>query len=116
MAALISLPFLPAGRWAMGVAVLYALGAGTLFPALATLVSRGTDRSSQGSILGGSQVVGGLGRVTGPLWAGVLFQSAGIATPFYAGAALVLVALLVALRIPRSGVAPAEARATVAAD
>ena len=61
-------------------------------------------------------MVGGLGRVTGPLWAGMLFQSAGIAMPFYTGAGLVLLALLVALRIPRSGVEPAEARGSVAAD
>ncbi len=116
MAALVSLTLLPGPRWAMGVAVLYALGAGTLFPALATLVSRATDRSSQGSILGGSQVVGGLGRVVGPLWAGMLFQSVGITTPFMTGGVLVFAALLVALRIPASGVQPAQPRETVAAD
>ncbi|HEY0672328.1 MAG TPA: MFS transporter [Longimicrobiales bacterium] len=116
LTAMVSLPFLPSERWAMGVAVLYAFGAGTLFPALATLVSRATDRASQGSILGGSQVVGGLGRVIGPLWAGIFFQSVGIATPFVVGAVLVLLALVVSLRIPGSGVRPANTPETVAAD
>jgi MFS family permease len=114
LGALVVLPWLPSAEWAMLVVALYALGAGTLFPALASLVSRATDRASQGSILGGSQVVGGLGRVIGPLWAGFFFQSVGISTPFTVGAVLVLFALLVAARIPprRAPVEPAE---TVAA-
>ena len=115
MAAMIVLPFLPSARWAMLVVGLYAFGAGTLFPALASLVSRATDRASQGSILGGSQVVGGLGRVVGPLWAGFFFQSVGIATPFNLGAVLVLIALLVATRIPARTGTPKPAE-TVAAD
>lgn len=98
--ALAALPFLPGGAWALLIAPAYACGAGTLFPALASLVSRATDEASQGSILGGSQVVGGLGRVLGPLWAGYTFQSLGIATPFQIGAIMVLTALLVAFRIP----------------
>src|SRR5690606_35100092 len=75
------IPFLPSTWW-IGLAVpLWAFGAGTLFPSLASLTSQATDAGSQGSILGGSQVVGGLGRVLGPLWAGVLFQQVGIASP-----------------------------------
>jgi MFS transporter, DHA1 family, tetracycline resistance protein len=115
-AALVTLPFLPSAKWAMLIVPLYAFGAGTLFPALASLVSRATDKASQGSILGGSQVVGGLGRVIGPLWAGFFFQTVGISTPFTVGAVLVLFALLVALRIPpRAAPAPKPAE-TVAAD
>ncbi len=115
LAALVLLPVLPAERWAMPVVALYALGAGTLFPALASLVSRATDRASQGSIIGGSQVVGGLGRVLGPLWAGFFFQQVGIATPFNVAAVLVLCALLVGLRIPQRTRPPVPADA-VAAD
>jgi MFS family permease len=97
---LIAMPLLPGRGWAMAIVPLYAFGAGTLFPALASLVSRATDEESQGSILGGSQVVGGLGRVIGPLWAGFVFQRLGIATPFQVGAALVVIAMVVAFRIP----------------
>lgn len=105
-ASLLVVPLLP-GLWWMGVAVpMWALGAGTLFPSLASLVSRATDAASQGSILGGSQVVGGLGRVLGPVWAGFVFQHLGIGTPFWIGGALVAVAGLLALRIP----APARPR------
>ena len=116
MAALIALPFLPSSFWATAIVPLYAFGAGTLFPALASLVSRATDRASQGSVMGGSQVVGGLGRVVGPLWAGFFFQQVGISTPFNIGAVMVLLALMFAMRIPAQGVKPAPAPETVAAD
>ncbi|MEX1182719.1 MAG: MFS transporter [Gemmatimonadota bacterium] len=96
------LPYLPSFAWAMLIVPLYAFGAGTLFPALATLTSFATDAESQGSILGGSQVVGGLGRVVGPIWAGLLFQEVAIATPFHVAAGLTVLAIILALRIPAS--------------
>ncbi|MBR9988454.1 MAG: MFS transporter, partial [Gemmatimonadetes bacterium] len=68
------LPLVPSFAWAMAVVPFYAFGAGTMFPALATLTSFASDADSQGSVLGGSQLIGGLGRVAGPLWAGLLFQ------------------------------------------
>jgi MFS transporter, DHA1 family, tetracycline resistance protein len=95
-------PILPSFGWAMLVVPLYAFGAGTLFPALATLTSFATDAESQGSILGGTQLIGGLGRVTGPLWAGLLFQEIAIRTPFHIAAACAAGALLLAARIPAS--------------
>ncbi|HEX6939194.1 MAG TPA: MFS transporter [Longimicrobiales bacterium] len=101
--ALLSVPWIPSAWWLGLPAVMYAAGAGTLFPTLASLVSRATDADSQGSILGGSQVVGGLGRVLGPVWAGFLFERVGAGAPFRFGAAMVLLALLLAFRIPRPG-------------
>jgi MFS family permease len=98
--AIMSVPLVPAGTWGMFIVPMYALGAGTLFPALASLVSRATDEDSQGAVLGGSQLVGGLGRVIGPLWAGFAFQNLGIRVPFRIGAGLVLIAFLFAFRIP----------------
>jgi len=99
-AALLLLPHMPNFGWAMFTVPLYAFGAGTLFPALATLTSFATDADSQGSILGGSQVVGGLGRVVGPLWAGVLFQEIATRVPFHVAAGLTIIALLLTVRIP----------------
>jgi MFS transporter, DHA1 family, tetracycline resistance protein len=100
--AFILLPHLPSFTWAMVVVPLYAFGAGTMFPALATLTSFATDRESQGSILGGSQFIGGLGRVLGPLWAGLLFQEVAIGAPFHVAAALTALALVLAIWIPAS--------------
>jgi MFS family permease len=95
-----SIAVIPGAWWLMLPVTLYALGAGTLFPVLASLTSRATDADSQGSVLGGSQLVGGVGRVLGPLWAGLLFQQLGIRTPFQVGALIVAIAWLLALRIP----------------
>ena len=99
--AFIAIPLLPDFRWALAAVPLYAFGAGTLFPSLATLTSLAADEESQGSILGGSQVVGGLGRVVGPLWAGLLFQEVAPATPFHVALGLTAIAILLSLRIPR---------------
>jgi len=98
--ALAAMPLLPGLWWVGLVVLLYAFGAGTLFPTLATLVSFATDRESQGAVLGGSQVVGGLGRVTGPMWFGLLFQDVGINSPFLIGSVLVAASFLLAGRIP----------------
>ncbi|MFQ5691026.1 MAG: MFS transporter [Gemmatimonadota bacterium] len=91
-------------RWWLALLIpSWALGTGILFPSLASLVSRATDAHSQGSILGGTQFVGGLGRVIGPLWAGLLFQHVGLGSPFAVASGLVLFGLLLAFRIPAPG-------------
>ena len=99
---LLLVPLVPSFTWALAVVPFYAFGAGTMFPAIATLTSFASDADSQGSVLGGSQFIGGLGRVVGPLWAGFLFQSVTTAAPFTAAAVLTGVALLLSLRIPTS--------------
>jgi len=92
------------GKWWLALLIpFWALATGILFPSLASLVSQATDADSQGSILGGSQLAGGMGRVLGPLWAGLLFQHHRIASPFLAGAVLSAAAFLLALRIPTRG-------------
>jgi len=99
---ILSVALIPGGWWMTLSVTLYALGTGTLFPVLASLTSRATDRDSQGSILGGSQFVGGVGRVIGPLWAGALFQGMGIGTPFILGAVVVSIAWTLTLRLDLS--------------
>jgi MFS family permease len=64
------------------------------------LLSLATPAEAQGEILGLSQGMAGLGRMVGPMVAGWLF-GIGIGLPFFVGAGLVLLALLVAL--PRVG-------------
>ena len=100
MLSLAGIPLIPSSGWLALVVPMWAFGAGTLFPSLASLVSQATDDASQGSILGGSQVVGGFGRVLGPLWAGILFQHWGIERPFQFGVLCAGVALFLAVRLP----------------
>src|SRR5690606_27572609 len=95
------IPFLPS-TWGIGLAVpLCAFGAGTLFPSLASLTSQATEAGARGGVVGGRRVAGGLGRVLGPLWAGVRFRQGGSAGPFWAGLGCVTFAALLAWRIPQ---------------
>jgi MFS transporter, DHA1 family, tetracycline resistance protein len=97
---LVAIPLARGEAMMFALVPFWALAAGLTFPSLASLVSQQTDARSQGSMLGGQQVVGGIGRVLGPVWAGALFGAVGIGSPFLVGAVLVTVAGLVALRIP----------------
>ncbi|HUF11541.1 MAG TPA: MFS transporter [Longimicrobiales bacterium] len=117
--ALLLVPLIPGKWWLAAVVLFYAGGAGTLFPSLASLVSRATHADVQGAILGGSQMIGGLGRVIGPLWAGLAFERIGIGSPFLIGASIVACAAVLALRIPAADdedSAPAEAAGTARTD
>jgi MFS family permease len=103
---LVAIPLVQNPAMIFALVPFWALAAGLTFPSLASLVSQESDAESQGSMLGGQQVVGGIARVAGPVWAGALFGAVGIGSPFVVGAVLVTVAAVVASRIP----APAHAR------
>lgn len=94
------LPVIPNVWWAGLLVPLYAFGAGALFPSLATLVSLASTPDLQGTVLGGSQVVGGFGRVTAPIWGGWLFEHVGVNSPYEVAAVLTGISLLLAMRIP----------------
>lgn len=106
---LVAIPLTATEAMVYALVPFWALAAGLSFPSLASLVSQEADAESQGAMLGGQQVVGGIGRVAGPVWAGALFGGVSIGSPFLLGAALVAVAAMVALRLPP----PAHARLLV---
>ncbi len=97
---LFAIPFIAEPALMFAMVPFWALATGLTFPSLASLVSRSTDTDSQGAMLGGQQVVGGIGRVLGPVWAGLMFERVGIGSPFLLGAGLVAVAAILAARIP----------------
>jgi MFS family permease len=89
-----------------------SVGEGAVTPTASALLSFATPSEAQGATLGLSQGVAGLGRVVGPLAATGLFAALAPGAPFLAGAALVLVAVLVALPtlpIPRHPITSASA-------
>jgi DHA1 family tetracycline resistance protein-like MFS transporter len=93
------------GRWwtlAPGLALL-VIGQGLLSPAAAAAVANRVPSHRRGEVLGFQQSAGSLARFIGPAAAGVLFQHAGVPSPYLAGAALALLALL----LVRVTVAPA---------
>ncbi len=97
---LATIPLMPNDVAMFAIVPFWALATGLTFPSLASLVSQETDTDSQGAMLGGQQVVGGIGRVLGPVWAGALFEAVGIRVPFFVGAVLVAGAVVLALWIP----------------
>jgi len=100
--AMVLLPVMPSLPWTFVASTLYAAGAALLFPALISPTSRTVYTGSQGSILGGTQLIGGTGRILGPLWSGFVFQHVSIASPFLIGAGLFGVAAWLASTIPDS--------------
>lgn len=104
-ASLLAIPLVPDQLILFTLTPFWALATGLTFPSLASLVSQESDADSQGAMLGGQQVVGGVARVLGPVWAGVVFEQVGIGSPFVVGGVLVAGAAMLATRIP-PGMAP----------
>lgn len=91
------------GDWAGTMMVLAALavtalGVGMFNPAFQTMVAAATDDRDRGLVNGLTQGASAGGRIIGPAISGTVYVTAGIAAPFLAGAALMLVALVVAAR------------------
>jgi MFS transporter, DHA1 family, tetracycline resistance protein len=81
------------------LAVLVA-GIGLSTPALNSLIAAQAADNERGAVMGMSQSVSALGRVIGPVSAGVIFDTFGPGAPFLTGAILILAALFVALGEP----------------
>ncbi len=88
--------------WPTMAAALTALviGVGLATPALNALIAAQAADHERGAVMGLSQSASALGRVAGPLGAGVLFDQLGSSAPFVAAALIILAALFVALGEP----------------
>ncbi len=85
-----------------------ALGMGFNFPSLSSAVSRVSDPSEQGGMLGLAQSLGALGRIAGPAWGGLLFDRVGMTFPFISAASIMTLALVLAtVGVRRARFAPA---------
>src|SRR5438067_936687 len=81
--------------------VLFAGGGGLIEPALRGLTSEAASPREQGVVQGGSQSIQSLALILGPLWGALLYTQFGHASPYWSGAALTILAiLLVFLAIP----------------
>lgn len=93
------LPFAKSTVLLFVVVSLAAVGQALNTPALQSLISRSTAAADQGSVLGVSQGFSSLARVIGPSLGGWLFGQ-NFAYPFWCGAALMVVAFVLARRLP----------------
>lgn len=86
-----------ADTWATLVPALLLLtiGQGLITPNLSSLVSGRVDSHRRGEALGFQQGVNAVGRVAGPVLAGVLYDEVSIGAPYTVGAALCAIALAV---------------------
>jgi MFS family permease len=87
---------------------LMAVGSALIVPSLSALASRYASPERQGLALGSFRSVGSLARALGPLVGGVLYWRFGSASPYLAGAALVLLPAWLSLGLadPGTGAPP----------
>jgi multidrug resistance protein len=102
MCGLALMPLAP-GYGTLAVAVaLIPLGTAFTFPCVTAMLSRVVASHERGLYMGVQQTFGGVARVVAPLWAGWAFDALGKGVPFYTGAAMVVVALLLGAGIERA--------------
>ena len=70
-------------------------------PVSQSLVSKFAQPAERGLLLGVFQSVGGLGRVFGPMYAGVAFAQLGTGSPYLIGALLMLPCVLLSIAVVR---------------
>lgn len=121
--ALFALPLVPTIPMLLLVSAALAIANGLVIPTLNGLASQMIDRSWQGRALGLMQSAGSLGRLVGPLLGGWLLMfdlhrplAYYARTPFFASAAILLVAFALALGFRRPSADKIPAVAEVEAD
>ncbi len=103
----IGLGLLPLATRSVGLVMLLpvlavvAFGNGLNSPAITAFISKQADADKQGEVLGVAQSASSLARILGPLFGGALFGHVSIQSPYYAGAAIMLLAALASLALPR---------------
>ncbi len=75
--------------------ILISIGLALINPTILSLISKLTSPFEQGEVLGVNQSMGSLGRVIGPLWGGVAFNTFGYGYPFWTAGIFTLIALYV---------------------
>lgn len=95
---LFMIPLSPSIGILMLVLIPLALGNGFNTPSINSLISQTGGASDYGGVLGISRSAASMGRIIGPLLGGFVYDALGIQFPFYIGAVIMLVALLVGWR------------------
>lgn len=80
---------------------LIAVGFGLASPSLTALISRNAPDEHQGAAMGASQSAQSLCRILGPIAAGVAFTGFGRDAPYLAGAVILFIGFLIAVRALR---------------
>ncbi len=78
-----------------------AAGMGLTQPSINSLISRQAAADEQGEVMGVQQSAGSLARILGPALAGFLFAGLGRNAPYVAGAVIMALVVILALRLSR---------------
>jgi MFS family permease len=84
------------------------VGFSAVTPSLQSLLSRHTAATQQGGMLGLGQSISALARILGP-WVGMNLHGLNILWPYWAGAALMAICVLLAVGLRRPGDLPQDA-------
>lgn len=90
MVGLALIPFHVSALFLHLVLAVLSIGTGLTNPTIMSLVSKHAEAHEQGVALGIGQSFGALGRVMGPIWAGMASQSFGYVSPFLTGGLVML--------------------------
>jgi MFS family permease len=91
-----AMALVPFGPLLYPVVGMLAIGVGLAIPALTALISRRVSGREQGKVMGGLQAEISLTLIVGPVMAGLAFERLGVPAPYWIGALLAALALLVA--------------------
>lgn len=86
----------PSGSLLYPVVGALALGVGLAIPALTSIVSRRVSDREQGKLMGGVQAILSLALISGPIISGLAFDQLGVPAPYFIGALLAALALMIA--------------------
>ncbi len=95
---MLSIPFANSLLTLLGAMVVVAYGFSIITPSLNSLVSLQVGPDEQGGVMGVGRSATTLARVIGPAWAGLLFSFMGMDWPYFGGAAVMVLVVVLGLR------------------
>jgi len=101
--------FAPAFWMLYPIAVVSSAGTGLIYPTLSALMANQVRPQEQGQVAGVGTALSGLMSVFGPLWAGAAYDQLMPSAPFWSGAILLALAIVVLVGV-RTASRPAGAR------
>jgi len=81
------------------VSLLSSAGAGLIYPTMLALMANQVSPREQGQVAGVSTALSGLMSVFGPLWAGALYDRLAPGAPFWSGAIVLLLAVIILAQV-----------------
>jgi len=92
------IPFTNSLATLLGAMVIVAYGFSIITPSLNSLISTQVGPDEQGGVMGVGRSAATLARVMGPAWAGSIFLLAGLDWPYFGGAAVMVLVVILGLR------------------